>query len=509
MSDYILEMRNISKEFPGVKALDDVNLQVRKGEIHALVGENGAGKSTLMKVLSGVYSFGTYSGDIVLNGKIHCFHGVKDSEKAGISIIYQELTLVKYMSVCENVFLGCEIEKNKVIDWEETFARTTQILKDVRLDISPATTVINLGIGQQQLVEIAKAISKNTDILIFDEPTAALTESESENLLNLLKDFRERGVTSIYISHKLNEVFSIADRITVLRDGKTIATHNAAELTEDQLIYLMVGRELTQRFPRVTHTPGEEVMRVEEWTVFDPEIADKKVIDNVSFSVRKGEILGIAGMMGAGRTELAMSLFGCYGGKICGDLVVNNKSLKVRNPRKVISEGISYLSEDRKQFGLVLEMNVMNNISMSSMNRITKLGLINQNEEIRAAEKSVSELLIKTPSIEQKVVNLSGGNQQKVVLAKWLRTNPKVLILDEPTRGIDIGAKYEIYNIMNTLVAEGVSIIMISSELPEILGMSDRILVMHKGKINGELHWEEATQEKVMFYAIGGQPNNE
>ena len=509
MSDYILEMRNISKEFPGVKALDNVNLKVRKGEIHALVGENGAGKSTLMKVLSGVYPYGTYCGDIVINGEIRSFHGVKDSEKAGISIIYQELALVKYMNVCENIFLGSEIKKNKVIDWEESFAQTTKLLNDVRLDISPETKVVNLGIGQQQLVEIAKAISKETDILIFDEPTAALTESETENLLRLLNEFRQKGLTCIYISHKLNEVFSIADRITVLRDGKTIATHDTKELNEDQLIYLMVGRELTQRFPRVTRTPGEVVMEVEGWTVFDPEIPNKKAIDNVSFSVRKGEILGIAGMMGAGRTELAMSIFGCYGCKICGDLKINNKKQKDRNPRKAISKGVCYLSEDRKQFGLVLGMDIMNNISLSSMNRITKFGVINQNEEIKSVEKLVSELYIKTPSIEQKVVNLSGGNQQKVVLAKWLRINPKVLILDEPTRGIDIGAKYEIYNIMNALAAEGVSIILISSELPEVLGMSDRILVMHEGRISGELPWEEATQEKVISYAIGGQPNNE
>lgn len=504
MSDYILEMRNITKEFPGVKALDNVNFKVKRGEVHALVGENGAGKSTLMKVLSGVYPYGTYNGDIVLNGNVQQYHGIKDSEHAGVAIIYQELALVKLMNVCENLFLGNEIAHKGVIDWDKAFVEAEKYLKEVRLDVHPATKLINLGIGQQQLIEIAKAVAKQADLLILDEPTAALTESESENLLNLLKEFRQKGVTCIYISHKLNEVFEIADSITVLRDGKAVATHDAKDLNEDKLISLMVGRELTQRFPRVKHTPGDVVMEVKNWTVYDPDLPDKKVIDNVSFTVRKGEILGIAGLMGAGRTELFMSIFGCYGSKVSGEVWINGKLMKARNPKNVIKEGICYLSEDRKGNGLVLIQDIKKNTSMASLNKISKMGIINDNEEIRIAEKYVKDLRTKTPSIEQIVGNLSGGNQQKVVIAKWLMAEPKVLILDEPTRGIDVGAKFEIYNIMNQLIDQGVCIIMVSSELPEVLGMSDRVLVMHEGTFNGELSWDEATQEKVIFYATGG-----
>lgn len=504
MSDYILEMKNITKEFPGVKALTDVNFKVKRGEIHSLVGENGAGKSTLMKVLSGVYPTGTYSGDILINGAKQDFKNIKDSEKAGVAIIYQELALVKKMNICENIFLGNEIAEKGVIDWDKAFAETKKVLNEVRLNINPSTKILNLGIGQQQLVEIAKAISKHADVLILDEPTAALTEAESENLLQILLELKSKGVTCIYISHKLNEVFKISDRITVLRDGRTICTEDARNLNEDKIISLMVGRELTERFPRKPHIPGDVVLEVKNWTVHNPELPDKKVIGNVSFSVRKGEILGIAGLMGAGRTELVMSIFGCYGRNISGEVILNGKKLKIRNPKDAIKEGISYVSEDRKHFGLVLNMDIKNNVSMASLDKISNLSVINDNEEIKASNSYVSELHIKTPSIEQKVKNLSGGNQQKVVLGKWLMTNPKVLILDEPTRGIDVGAKFEIYNIMNKLVDEGVCIIMISSELPEVLGMSDRILVMHEGEINGELSWDEATQEKVMSYATGG-----
>ncbi|MEM1486041.1 xylose ABC transporter ATP-binding protein [Oscillospiraceae bacterium PP1C4] len=504
MSEFILEMNNITKEFPGVKALDNVSFQVKKGEIHALVGENGAGKSTLMKVLSGVYPYGTYSGDIVLEGAVQRYNGIKDSEHAGISIIYQELALVKEMNVCENIFLGNEFHKNGVINWEKAFVETEKVLTKVRLNVNPNAKIIHLGIGQQQLVEIAKALAKKADILILDEPTAALTEAESENLLSLLSEFRENGVTCIYISHKLSEVFKIADSITVLRDGKTVATHSVKDLNEDKLISLMVGRTLTQRFPRVEHVPGEVVMEVKNWTVQDPELSQKKAIDHVSFSVRKGEILGIAGLMGAGRTELFMSIFGCYGNQVSGEIWINNKKIKARTPQGIISEGISYLSEDRKGNGLVLIQDIKKNMSMASLERISKNGVVNENEEIRKTEKYVSDLSIKTPSIEQLVGNLSGGNQQKVVLGKWLMTQPKVLILDEPTRGIDVGAKFEIYNIMNRLVDEGVCIIMISSELPEILGMGDRILVMCNGSLSGELSWQEATQEKILHYATGG-----
>ncbi len=505
MSDYILEMKNITKEFPGVKALDNVTFQVKKGEIHALVGENGAGKSTLMKVLSGVYPYGTYTGDIILKGNVQQYHAIKDSEHAGIAIIYQELALVKQMNVCENIFLGNEIASKGLINWDESFLQAEKMLQEVRLDINPATKVINLGIGQQQLVEIAKAISKQADVLILDEPTAALTETESENLLNILFELKAKGVTCIYISHKFNEVFKIADTITVLRDGKTICTESAKNMDEDKLISRMVGRELTQRFPSRESSPGDVVLEVKNWTVHNPELPDQVLIDNVSFAARKGEILGIAGLMGAGRTELFMSIFGAYGSKVSGQLILDGKEIRVHDPRSAINQGICYLSEDRKQYGLVLGMDVKNNTTLASLDKVSTHKVINENEEIRTSEKFVEDLRIKTPSIEQKTGNLSGGNQQKVVLAKWLMAGPKVLVLDEPTRGIDIGAKFEIYNIMNNLVKQGVSIIMVSSELPEILGMSDRVLVMHEGRINGELSVKEATQEKVIFYATGGK----
>lgn len=505
MSEYILEMNNILKEFPGVRALDNVTFRVKKGEVHALVGENGAGKSTLMKVLSGVYPYGTYSGEILLDGKELAFHNIKDSEKAGIAIIYQELALVKQMNICENIFLGSEISNRGIINWDKAFVETDKLLKEVHLDINPETKVINLGIGQQQLIEIAKAISKNADLLILDEPSAALTESETENLLQILRDLKEKGVTCIYISHKLNEVMDIADTITILRDGKTICTEDKKNMDENKIISKMVGRELTQRFPRKAHTPGEVVLEVKNWKVFDPELPDKVLIDDVSFSVRKGEILGIAGLMGAGRTELAMSIFGAFGVKNTGEVYLEGKKIKIKNPRDAIRQGISYLSEDRKRFGLVLMMDIKNNIILSSLSDISKLSVINENEVIKHSDRYTSDLRIKTPSIEQITGNLSGGNQQKVVLGKWLMTKPKVLILDEPTRGIDVGAKFEIYNIMNELVDQGVCIIMISSELPEILGMSDKVLVMHEGSICAELGWEEATQEKVIYHATGGR----
>lgn len=504
MNSYILEMRNITKEFPGVKALDNVNFKVKKGEIHALIGENGAGKSTLMKVLSGVYPYGTYEGDIVINGEIQQFKEIKDSEHMGIAIIYQELAMIKQMNVCENIFLGSEITNKGIIDWEQLFVETRRVLKEVRLNIDPATKVLNLGIGQQQLIEVAKAIAKKTELLILDEPTAALTEAETEHLLKLLKELKEKGVTCIYISHKLNEIFKIADSITVLRDGQTVTTCDAKDLNEDKLITLMVGRELTQRFPRAKHTPGEVIMEVKNWTVYDPEIPSKKVIDNVSFSVRKGEVLGISGLMGAGRTELFMSILGCYGHNVSGEIWLNGEKIKKRNPSDIIKQGISYLSEDRKGNGLVLIQSIKKNISMASLNSLSKMAVINESKEIKSVEKYISSLRIKTPSMEQKVDHLSGGNQQKVVLGKWLMTEPKVLILDEPTRGIDVGAKFEIYSIINSLIEQGVCIIMISSELPEVLGMSDRILVMHEGKIKGDIFWQEASQEKIIYYATGG-----
>ncbi|WP_313558941.1 xylose ABC transporter ATP-binding protein [Ruminiclostridium cellobioparum] len=505
MSEYILEMKNITKEFPGVRALDDVTFKVKKGEIHALCGENGAGKSTLMKVLSGVYPTGTYTGEIIVKGSTQSYSGIKDSERAGIAIIYQELALVKQMSVCENIFLGNEkVKKTGLIDWDKSYAESQKVLNEVRLNINPNTKVLNLGIGQQQLVEIAKAIAKKAEILILDEPSAALTESETENLLQILKELKSKGVTCIYISHKLNEVFEIADNITILRDGKTVGTEPASEITENKVIAKMVGRELTQRFPRKEHKPGQIVMEVKNWNVHNPDLPELKLIDNASFKVRKGEILGIAGLMGAGRTELVMSIFGAYGTNVSGELILEGKKVSIKNPKQAIKSGISYVSEDRKRYGLVLGMDIKNNVTLSSLEAISKLTLINSNEVIKNTNQYVEDLRIKTPSIEQKASNLSGGNQQKVVLAKWLMTKPKILIMDEPTRGIDVGAKFEIYNIMNKLIDEGVCIIMISSELPEILGMSDRILVMHEGRLTKEFNWEEATQENILTYATGG-----
>jgi D-xylose transport system ATP-binding protein len=512
MSQNILEMRRIRKEFPGVVALNNVDFSVRKGEIHALVGENGAGKSTLMKILSGVYPGGTFRGAVVINQRVEAFSSVKDSEKLGVSVIYQELALVKYMNIAENIFLGNEIQKkNGLIDWDATYLRAHEVLDEIGLPINPATQIINLGIGTQQLVEIAKAISKKTSILVLDEPTSALTESEIEHLLNLLKAFKERGMTCIYLSHKLKEVFSIADRITVLVDGKTNGTYETSELTEDKLISLMVGRELTQRYPESNRNPddivkNEVAFEVKNWTVNDPEVFDKVALNNISLKVRKGEILGIAGLMGAGRTELMLSILGVWGKHVSGEVQLFGKTIDARTPVDLIKAGVNYLSEDRKGSGLVLIQNINNNMALPSLYSRMKMGLmIDKDAELTVVEQMVKSLRIKTPSIEQLTQNLSGGNQQKVALGKWLLTNPKVIILDEPTRGIDVGAKYEIYSIMQRLADEGIAIIMISSELPEVLGMSDRILVIHEGTVTGELLRSEATQEKIITYATGGK----
>ena len=505
MEDYILQMEHITKTFPGVKALDDVTFQVKRGEIHALVGENGAGKSTLMKILSGIYTADTYEGDVILNREKQEFHSIKDSERKGIAIIYQELALCRNMNVAESIFLGNEIRgKLGLVDWNATYQKCAEFLKKVNLDIHPETKVVNLGVGQQQLVEICKAISKNAKLLILDEPTAALTDSESDHLLRLLKEFQKQGVTCIYISHKLEEVFKVADRITVLRDGKTIITKEKEQFTNQELIAYMVGRELTQMYPRVSHEAGDVVMEVKNWNVYRPDVPDKKLLNDISFQVRQGEILGIAGLMGAGRTELMMSLIGEYGSGISGELLVDGRKVSIKSSEQAVHHDIGYVSEDRKRYGLVVIQDVNFNMGLSSFEAVSRHGLIDDNELIREANQYVDSLNIKTPSIEQKVGNLSGGNQQKVVLAKWLMTKPRLLILDEPTRGIDVGAKVEIYHIMNQLVEQGVAVVMISSELPEILGMSDRILVMRDGEMVKELDWKEASQEKVMYYATGG-----
>jgi ABC-type sugar transport system ATPase subunit len=508
MSEYILEMQNIVKEFPGVRALDDVNLRVNKGEIHALVGENGAGKSTLMKVLSGVYPTGTYQGQILIDGQIQSFNGIKESEASGVAVIYQELALVKFMNVAENIFLGNEVKDERgVINWHKTYAKARDLLSEVHLDIPPTTKIINMGIGAQQLTEIAKALSKDTQILVLDEPTAALNESESANLLGIIRKLKEKGVTCIYISHKLEEVLEIADSVTVLRDGHTIETRDATKekITEDQIISMMVGRTLTQRFPRVEHKAGDTIMKVSNWTVPHPDIPGKNIIDNVSFEIKKGEILGLAGLMGAGRTELAMSLFGAFGTNISGEVLINDVKVHIANPEQAIQNGLGYVTEDRKSKGLVQGMNIIENSTLASHYRLSRGNIINKLEEILLTTKYVKQLHVKTTGLEQLVKNLSGGNQQKVILGKWLMTQPTVLILDEPTRGIDVGAKFEIYNIMNELVDQGVGIVMISSELPEVLGMSDRIIVMHEGKFTGELDSGEASQEKVMHLATGGR----
>lgn len=506
MSDYILEMRNITKTFPGVKALDDVNFKVRRGEIHCLVGENGAGKSTLMKVLSGVHHYGTYTGDIVYDGEVQQFKNIADSEAKGIAIIYQELALVPELSIYENIYFGHEIMNGKTIDWNETIVKSTEMLKKVRLHVDPSMKVKDLGVGNQQLVEIAKALSKNVKLLILDEPTASLNEDDSENLLKLIKELKEQGVTCIMISHKLREITAIADTITVLRDGSTICSLDAKEreIKEEEIIKHMVGREINNIYPkREKKNVGEVCLEIKNWTVDDPRL-NREILHDVNINVRKGEIVGLQGLMGAGRTELAMSIFGNPTGyKIkSGQILVNGEEKSFKNPRAAIQSGIAYVSEDRKGNGLVLIQDIKYNITLPNLKELTEKLAINENEEINVANEYKSSINIKAPSIMQKVVNLSGGNQQKVQIAKWLFAKPQVLILDEPTRGIDVGAKYEIYSLMNKLVEQGMAIIMISSELPEVLGMSDRLYVMSEGHITGELSAEEASEEKVMAMAI-------
>ncbi len=500
----ILEMKNITKEFPGVKALDGVSFRVKKGEIHCLVGENGAGKSTLMKVLSGVYPHGEYSGDIIFDGELQRFGGIRDSEKVGISIIYQELALVPDMTVYENIFVGHEIRNGMMVDWNETIRRASEMLKKVRLDVNPAAKVRELGVGKQQLVEIAKALSKDVKLLILDEPTSALNEQDVDNLFVLLGDLRAQGVTCVLITHKLKEVMDIADSVTVLRDGQTICTLDAhkGEVSENVLIKHMVGREIDNIYPKREHKRSDEVvLEVKSWSAYDPS-RERNILEDNNFTVKKGEIVGFSGLMGSGRTELALSIFGNPDGyRVQGELTLNGERRSFKHPQEAIDAGVAYVSEDRKRNGLILIQDVRQNITLANLREIARRGVVDNNAEIKVANDYKNSLNIKTPSIEQTVVNLSGGNQQKVSLAKWLFVKPQILILDEPTRGIDVGAKYEIYTIMNRLVEQGMSIIMISSELPEILGMSDRVYVVSAGKITGELPVEEATQETIMHLA--------
>jgi len=496
----ILEMRSITKTFPGVKALADVTLEVSRGEIHAICGENGAGKSTLMKVLSGVYPIGTYEGDIVFEGKTMSFKDIRDSEAEGIVIIHQELALSPYLSIAENIFLNNEVKGPLgLIDWNKANQEAAKLLARVGLKESPITKVMDIGVGKQQLVEIAKALSKRVKLLILDEPTAALNDEDSDHLLDLMLHLKEQGITSIIISHKLNEIKKVADSVTVIRDGKTIETIAKTDVTEERIIKDMVGRDLEHRYP--DHTPhiGEEILRVENWTAHHPQDPTRVMVDNVNLNVRKGEIVGIAGLMGAGRTEFAMSLFGrSYGSRITGKVFKHGKEIKTRTVAEAIENGLAYATEDRKTFGLNLIEDIKRNISMASLQKLATLGLVNDNEEFKVANEYRKSMNIKSPTVLAKTGKLSGGNQQKVVLSKWIYSNPDVLILDEPTRGIDVGAKYEIYTIINRLAAEGKGIIVISSELPELLGICDRVYAISEGRITGELPIAEANPESLI-----------
>jgi ABC-type sugar transport system ATPase subunit len=499
----LLEMRQITKEFPGVKALDGVTFDLAAGEFHSLVGENGAGKSTLMKILSGVYPAGTYGGEILVEDALKQFQNIREAENAGIAIIFQELSLVKELTVGENIFLGREPSRFGIINQSELYHRAAKLLQDLHLSIDPCTPVGNLGIGQQQLVEIAKALSQNAKILVLDEPTAALTESEVETLFAILEKLKTRGVGMIYISHKLNEVFQMSDRITVLRDGRTIKTESAKDLTKEKVIQFMVGREVGDVFPKQTHEFGETALEIKNLTAFQIEAPHKKLVSDVSFSVRKGEVLGIAGLMGAGRSELLMTIFGAWFGKSSGEIFVEGRRAEINSPSDAIKNGIGFVTEDRKRFGLILEQTILDNMTLAGLKRISGWFLTNRTRESTAANGAINSLRVKANSALTVANTLSGGNQQKVVLGKWLLTNPKVLFLDEPTRGIDVGAKQEIYAEINKLASAGLAIVMVSSELPEILGLSDRVLVLHEGRLTGEFTRIEATPEKVMAAATG------
>ncbi|MFP3042709.1 ATP-binding cassette domain-containing protein [Treponema primitia] len=510
-TECLLEMKNITKAFPGVKALDNVNLRVRQCEIHALVGENGAGKSTLMNILSGVYPYGSYDGDIIFEGKTCAYTNIKQSEKAGIVIIHQELALSPYLSIAENIFLGDEWAKFNIINWDKTRDNALIYMRKLGLDENPNMPVNKLGVGKQQLVEIAKALAKDAKILILDEPTAALNEKDSEHLLQILRELRDlHNISSVLITHKLNEVAAVADTITILRDGKTIETLQVerdaagkASISEDRIIKGMVGREITDRFPGRNNPIGDVVFEVKDWTVYNPDNPDQKKLDNVNLTVRAGEVVGLAGLVGAGRTELATSIFGkYYGDNISGKTLINGKEVNLNSIPKAIESGLAYVTEDRKEFGLVMMASIKENTTLAKLKKIAKGNIIDEHEEIVAAEEYRKKLNTKTPSILQLAGNLSGGNQQKVVLAKWLFSDPAVLILDEPTRGIDVGAKHEIYMIINNLAAQGIACVLISSEMPEIIGMSDRIYVMSEGRITGELPGRTATQEEIMRHIL-------
>lgn len=501
MTKPLLEMKKITKSFSGVHAITDIDMAVNDREIRALVGENGAGKSTLMNVLSGVYPSGEYSGEIYFDGEACDFRDIRDSEKLGIVIIHQELALVPELSIAENIFLGNERSLGGVIDWHATSTEAKKLLEKVGLQENPATLVLDIGVGKQQLVEIAKALSKNVRLLILDEPTAALNDEESRKLLKLLKDLREHGITCILISHKLNEVVEVSDSITVIRDGRVIETMNQdqGEFHEDRIIRSMVGREITDRYPDRQVSVGEEVLRVENWNVYHPQHLNRRTLKDVSISVRRGEVVGLAGLMGAGRTELAMSLFGrSWGQKHSGQIYIDGEAVELHDVSEAIGKGLAYVTEDRKSLGLVLIDNIRRNTTLPNLSKVSDRGVINLSEEVVAAEYYRKKLRIKSEDLNQPVESLSGGNQQKVVLGKWLMSQPEVLVLDEPTRGIDVGAKYEVYTVINQLASEGKGLLMISSELPELLGMCDRIYVVNNGEIAGEMTRDEASQENIM-----------
>ncbi len=505
MAGPVLEMRSIVKTFPGVKALSDVTLTVRQGEVHAICGENGAGKSTLMKVLSGVHPHGTYEGDILFEGEVCSFKDIRASEQHGIVIIHQELALIPYLSIAENIFLGNEHATRGFINWNETLRHAAELLRRVGLDENPQTRVADIGVGKQQLVEIAKALSKKVKLLILDEPTAALNDEDSGKLLELILGLKDQGITSIIISHKLNEISAVADSVTILRDGQTIETLDvkAAETTEDRIISGMVGRDLENRFPeRTPHQPEEgaaPALEIRNWTVHHPIDQQRKVVDDVSINVRRGEIVGIAGLMGAGRTELAMSVFGrTYGRYADGAVLKDGKEIRTKTVSEAVKHGIAYVTEDRKHYGLNLIDTINRNISLSALSKVTKHGVVDEHEERKVSEGFRKSMNIKAPTVFEPVGKLSGGNQQKVVLSKWIFTGPEVLILDEPTRGIDVGAKFEIYTVIDKLAAEGKAVVFISSELPELLGMCDRIYTMAAGRLTGEFSRDEATQESLM-----------
>jgi D-xylose transport system ATP-binding protein len=499
----LLDMRNIVKSFPGVCALDGVSLNLYPGEIHALVGENGAGKSTLIKILAGVYT--EYDGDISIGGDNHRFGSVRESEEAGIAVVFQELSLVPDVTVGENIFLGREPAHFGVVQWNELYSKASQLLRTLGLDLDPRTPAGKLGTGAQQLVEIAKALSHNARILVLDEPTAALTDAEAEGLFTILGKLCHQGIGIIYVSHRLQEVFRLSQRITVLRDGRTVGTGPTSQMDEQQVITKMVGRKVSQVFPATMRTSGKAVLEARHITAEDPIIRGKLALNDVSFTAHSGEVVGIAGLMGSGRTELLMSLFGCFPGKVAGEIVIDGRGVEIKHPADAIAHGIGFVTEDRKRSGLVLDQTILANITLASLARVSGRFVTNESREIAASRPLFEDLRIKATSLFTVAGTLSGGNQQKVVLAKWLINQARVLFLDEPTRGIDVGAKQELYGMIDKLAQSGLAVVMVSSELPEVLGLCDRILVLYQGRITGEFTRDSASPDAVMACATGQQ----